>query len=93
VTAPRQPLARETRAAALHVLRRQLWTSPLEHAVARDALARGAATPKQARLLGAVGARLARAEAETPLRPACARRAGQAPHRAPKDQTNEATQA
>jgi hypothetical protein len=69
MTAPRQPLAPEARAAALHVLRRPLWVSPMELAVARDALARGAATPKQARLLAAVAARLARAEAEHHPRP------------------------
>jgi hypothetical protein len=69
MTTPRQPLTPEARAAALHVLRRPLWVSPMEQAVARDALVRGAATPKQARLLTAVAARLARAEAEHHHRP------------------------
>jgi hypothetical protein len=77
---PRRPLARQTRVAALHVLRRPLWVLPMELAVARDALARGAATPKQTRLLAAVAVRLARAEAETSIRP-CAQRA--APGRPP----------
>jgi hypothetical protein len=75
VTAPRRPLAPEARAAALHVLRRPLWVSPMEQAVARDALARGAATAKQARLLAAVATRLARAEAETSIRPRAPRAA------------------
>jgi hypothetical protein len=65
----RLPLDPETRAAARHVLRRPLWTSCMEFAVAADVLERGAVTAKQARLLLAVADRLAAAEAETTATP------------------------